>query len=101
MAHQQDRSQDDHANARSRGGKDEPAARLLSRLDSRPLSKQVSNARGAMDDVRLEYRVGGRLRLAGDLANDLRAGTIDAAGIRIGAQRQILNRSYEFLEVVT
>ena len=53
-----------------------------------------------MDDVRLKDRMGGRLRLAGDFANHLRVGTIDAARIGVGAKRQILNRSYEFSEIV-
>ncbi|HUM05981.1 MAG TPA: hypothetical protein VLT90_11020 [Terriglobales bacterium] len=38
-------------------------------------------------------------RLAGHVADGLRAGTIGAGGIRISTKRQVLNRPHEFFEI--
>jgi hypothetical protein len=82
-----------------RCSKNHAAPVLLLRLDARSLGKHVTDARGAVDNMRLENRVCGWPRLTGYFVNDMRVGAIGAVRIRVRTKRQVLNRPHEFFEV--
>jgi hypothetical protein len=83
-----------------RSGKKHPPPVLLLRLDARSLGKDITDARGTVDNMRLENRVCGWARLAGYFVNDLRVGAIGTVRIRVRTKCQVLNRLHELFEVV-